>query len=83
MFSSFDYFFYPPTQRTVYVVSDAQLNDLKLKQRQEELDSISDQRKSLDDAYQARVKVLDDRETALQAELKALAPSEAKEKVAA
>ena len=70
--------------RTVYVVSDSQLKELKRKQHQEELDNIETSRKRLESNYQARVKVLADREVELQEELKALAPArKEKEKVAA
>ncbi len=70
--------------RTVYVVSDSQLEELKRKQHQEELDNIETSRMRLEENYQARVKVLTDREVELQEELKALAPAKKeKEKVAA
>ena len=75
-----DSFFTP--HRTVYVVSDSQLEELKRKQHQEELDNIEVSRKRLEENYQARVKVLADREVELQKELKALAPGK-KEKVTA
>ena len=75
-----DSFFSP--MRTVYVVSDSQLEELKRKQHQEELDNIETSRKRLEENYQARVKVLADREVELQEELKALAPAK-KEKVSA
>ena len=67
-----DSFFSP--MRTVYVVSDSQLEEIKRNQRQEELDNIEASRKRLEESYQARVKVLDDREHELQEEIKALAP---------
>ena len=73
--------FYAP-HRTVYVVSDSQLEELKRKQHQEELDNIEASRKRLESNYQARVKVLADREIELKEELKALAPAK-KEKVTA
>ena len=73
--------FYTP-HRTVYVVSDSQLEELKRKQHKEELDNIEASRKRLEENYQARVKVLADREVELQEELKALAPAK-KEKVTA
>ena len=41
--------------RTVYVVSDSQLEELKLNQRQRELDNIEDSRRRLEDSYQAHV----------------------------
>ena len=61
--------------RTVYVVSDSQLEELKRKQHQDELDNIEASRKRLEESYQTRVKVLADREVELKEELKALAPS--------
>jgi len=75
-----DSFFTP--HRTVYVVSDSQLEEIKRKRHQEELDNIEASRKRLESNYQARVKVLADREVELQEELKALAPAK-KEKVSA
>ena len=75
-----DSFFAP--QRTVYVVSDSQLEELKRKQHQEELDNIEASRKRLEENYQARVKVLENRDIELQEEIKALAPVK-KEKVTA
>jgi hypothetical protein len=68
--------------RTVYVVSDSQLEELKRKQHQDELDNIEVSRKRLEESYQTRVKVLADREVELQEELKALAPAK-KEKATA
>ena len=77
-----DSFFSP--MRTVYVVSDSQLEELKRKEHQEELDNIETSRKRLEESYQDRVKVLDDREHELQEEIKALAPAKKeKEKVTA
>ena len=77
-----DSFFSP--MRTVYVVSDSQLEEIKRKQHQEELDNIEASRKRLESNYQARVKVLADREIELKEEIKALAPAKKeKEKVAA
>ena len=77
-----DSFFSP--MRTVYVVSDSQLEEIKRNQREEELENIETSRKRLEKSYQARVKVLDDREHELQEEIKALAPAKKeKEKVTA
>ena len=73
--------FFSPT-RTVYVVSDSQLEELKRKEHQEELENIENSRKRLEESYQARVKVLEEREHELQEELKALAPAK-KEKATA
>ena len=64
--------------RTVYVVSDSQLEEIKLKQRQEELDNLEASRKMLEENYQSRIKIIDEREHELQEELKALAPGEKK-----
>ena len=86
MYSSlFDAVFDDPffsQMRTVYVISDSQLEEIKRKQHQEELDNIEASRKRLEENYQARVKVLADREVELQEELKALATAK-KEKVSA
>ena len=68
-----DSFFSP--MRTVYVVSDSQLEEIKRNQREEELENIETSRKRLEESYQARVKVLDKREHKLQEEIKALAPA--------
>ena len=68
-----DSFFSP--MRTVYVVSDSQLEEIKRNQREEELENIETSRKRLEESYQARVKVLDKREHELQEEIKALAPA--------
>ena len=77
-----DSFFSP--MRTVYVISDSQLEEIKRNQREEELENIETSRKRLEESYQARVKVLDEREHELQDEIKALAPAKKeKEKVTA
>ena len=65
-----DSFFSP--MRTVYVVSDSQLEEIKRNQREEELENIEASRKRLEESYQARVKVLDERENELQEEIKAI-----------
>ena len=75
--------FFSP-MRTVYVISDSQLEEIKRNQSQEELDNIEASRKRLEESYQSRVKVLDEREHELQEEIKALAPAKKeKEKTAA
>ena len=77
-----DSFFTP--MRTVYVISDTQLEEIKRNQREEELENIEASRKRLEVSYQARVKALDKREHELQEEIKALAPAKKeKEKVTA
>jgi len=75
-----DSFFTP--HRTVYVVSDSQLEEIKRNQRQEELDNIEASRKRLEESYQSRVKVLDERENELQEEIKALSPAKKKKAAA-
>merc|ERR1712164_97711 len=76
--SLFDTFFtdsfFSPT-RTVYVVSDSQLEEIKRNQRQQELDDLEASRKRLEETYQSRIKIIDEREHELQEELKALAPA--------
>ena len=76
--SLFDTFFsdslIAPT-RTLYVVSDSQLEELKRNQRQEELDDIEDTRKRLEESYKARIKVLDERQNEIKKELKVLSPT--------
>ena len=62
--------------RTVYVVSDSQLEEIKRKQRQEELDNIETSRNRLEKTYQSRIKILNERQNELQEELKALSPSD-------
>jgi len=77
--SLFDSFFsdsFLTPHRTVYVVSDSQLEELKKKQNQEELDNLVESRKRLEANYQSRIKILDERENELQEELKALTPAE-------
>ena len=69
--------------RTVYVVSDSQLEEIKHKQRQEELDNLEASRKRLEENYQSRIKILDERQHELQEELKALVPAEKKTKLPA
>ena len=76
--SLFDTFFsdslIAPT-RTVYVVSDSQLEELKRNQRQEELDDIEDTRNKLEESYQACINVLEERQNEIKKELKALSPT--------
>ena len=48
--------------RTVNVVSESQLEEIRRNQRQEELENIEDSHKRLKEKYQARVKALDERE---------------------
>ena len=79
--SLFDTFFsdslIAPT-RAVYVVTDSQHVELKRNQRQEELDNIEDSRRRLEESYQARIKVLYERQNEIKEELKALSPRNVK-----
>ena len=68
-----DSFFSP--MRTVYVVSDSQLEEIKRNQREEELENIEASRKRFEESYQSRVKVLDERKHELQDEIKAFPPA--------
>ena len=77
----FDSSFSP--MRTVYVVSDSQLEEIKRKQRQEELDNLEASRKRLEENYQSRIKIIDEREHELQEELNALVAAEKTPKPAA
>ena len=74
-----DSFFSP--MRTVYVVSDSQLEEIKRNKKQEELENIEASRKRLEESYQSHVKVLNQREKELQEKIKALSPAK-KEKAA-
>ena len=58
--------------------SDSQLEEVKRKLRQEELDNIDDSWKRLEESYQARIKVLDERQNEIKEELKALSPTKVK-----
>ena len=58
--------------------SYSQLEELKLNQRQEELDNIEYSRKRLEENYPARIKVLDERQNELKDELKTFSPTKIK-----
>ena len=68
--------------KTVYVVSDSQLQKIKRNRRQQELDDLEAARKNLEETYQSRIKIIDEREHELQEEIKALAPAEKKTELA-
>ncbi|WP_320676215.1 hypothetical protein [Prochlorococcus sp. MIT 1300] len=72
-----------PPMRTVYVVSESQLEQIKRKQRQEELENLEASRKRLEETYQSRIKIIDEREHELQEELKGLAQAEKKTELSA
>ena len=79
--SLFDTFFtdsFISPLQTVYVVSDSQFEEMKRKQRQEELDNLEVSRKRLHENYQSRIKIIYEREDELQEELKALSPADKK-----
>ena len=52
--------------RTVYIVSNSQLEELKRNEHNEELNNIETSWNRIEENYQARVKVLDEREHELQ-----------------
>jgi dsDNA-specific endonuclease/ATPase MutS2 len=62
-------------RRPFFVISDSEMARLKVRQYQEELDSVVDQRKRLEDAYDKQRHHLLEREKSIKSELKALAPS--------
>ncbi len=64
--------------RTVYVVSDTQMEEIRRKQRQEELDNLKASRKKLEKTYQSRIKIINEREHELKEDLKELAAGEEK-----
>ena len=66
---------YIAPNRTLYVISDSQLDELKRKQRQGELDDIEASRQRLEESYRSRIKILDDRLSQLQEEHKPVTPS--------
>lgn len=65
-----DLFFDTPAFRHVYVISDSEMKELKRTQTQDELEEIHLQKKRLEDAYKAQVKLLNEREKDLKTELK-------------
>ena len=65
------------------MVSDSQLEEIKLKQRQEELDNLEASRRRLEESYQSRIKIIDEREHELQEELKVLTPKKERTKLTA
>ena len=75
MYSLFDYYFTPPT-RTVYVVSEEQLEKLKVTQKQAEIKEVKVQLTELDNAYNRRKSEFQDTLAALESEVKKLEPVE-------
>ena len=78
MYSMFDLLFETPSYRSVYVISDSEMKELKKNQHQEELDEISKQKVRLEDAFKAQLKHLEEREKEVKKELKLLSTSKNK-----
>ena len=74
MYSLFDYMLSPPV-RTVVVVSEEQLNDLKAQQLNEEIETVKRQREELEAAYNRRKQNLTDSLASLNTQIKALTPA--------
>ena len=77
MYSTFEYLLSPRYvfQSPVYVISDSEMKTLELQEHQVELDSILDQRKRLDEAYERQRQWFEEREYVIKKEIKALAPT--------
>ena len=74
MYSLFDYMLTPP-MRTVVVVSENQLTDLRRQQVNEEIQTVKVQQEELEAAYSRRKQSLDDSLAHLNSQLKQLAPA--------
>ena len=74
MYSLFDYMLSPPV-RTVVVGSENQLNDLRMKQVNEEIETVKVQQEELEAAYSRRKQSLADSLAHLDKQLKQLAPA--------
>ena len=74
MFSLFDYMLTQP-MRTVVVVSENQLTDLRRQQVNEEIQTVKVQQEELEAAYSRRKQSLDDSLAHLNSQLKQLAPA--------
>ena len=75
MYSLFDYYFTPPT-RTVYVVSEEQLEKLKVTQKRNEIREVKVQLQELDNAYNRRKSEFEDTLANLEVEVKKLEPAD-------
>ena len=73
----FDYYFTPPT-RTVYVVSEEQLEKLKITQRKNEIREVKVQLQELENAYNRRKSEFEDTLANLESEVKKLEPADGK-----
>ena len=78
MYSMFDLLFETPSCRSVYVISDSEMKELKKNHHQEELDEITIQRKKLEDAFNSQLKHLEEREKELKNEIKLLSGTKSK-----
>ena len=74
MYSLFDYMLTPPV-RTVVVVSEDQLNDLRIRQYNEEIQTIQNQQKELEAAYSRRKSSLSDSLAQHESKIKQLEPA--------
>ena len=74
MYSLFDFAFQPPT-RTVYVVSEEQLEQLKLTQKQSEIKEVKVQLQELENAYTRRKSEFENTLASLEDEVKKLEPA--------
>ena len=74
MYSLFDYMLSPPV-KTVVVVTEEQLNDLKAKQLNEEIEITKRQQEELEAAYNRRKQNLTDTLASLNTQVKALKPA--------
>ncbi len=74
MYSLFDYMLSPPV-RTVVVVTEEQLNDLKAKQLNEEIEITKRQQDELEAAYNRRKQNLTDSLASLESQVKSLKPA--------
>ena len=74
MYSLFDYMLSPPV-KTVVVVTEEQLNDLKAKQLNEEIETVKRQREELEAAYNRRKQNLTDSLASHESQVKALTPA--------
>ena len=73
MYSLFDYYYTPPT-RTVYVVSEEQLEKLKLTQKQSEIKEVKVQLQELENAYTRRKSEFENTLASLEGDVKKLEP---------
>tara|TARA_A100001388_G_C28661971_1_gene447228 strand:+ start:70 stop:300 length:231 start_codon:yes stop_codon:yes gene_type:complete len=74
----FNLLFETPSYRPVYVISDSEMEELKKNQHQKELDEIKTQRKRLEDAFNAQLNHLKEREKEIKNELKLLSGAKQK-----